>query len=431
MKKDSCIASIHAREILDSRGNPTVEAEVRLENGISGVACVPSGASTGVNEALELRDDDKHRYGGKGVLKAVSHVNKNIAEALNGMDVLDQASLDKTMIKLDGTPAKDHLGANALLAVSLAALHAGAAFEKQPLYRYAGGVKACRMPVPMVNILNGGVHSDAPVDFQEFMIRPIGASSFSHGLQMTVEVFHTLKEILKLEGYSTAVGDEGGFAPEVGSTDEVFRLILAAIEKAGYKPGTVASGGDISIAIDCASSEFYDDVHGLYCYRKEGDGRVLTSSEQADYLCKLVQLYPIDSIEDGMSQGDWDGWLELRKKLPHTVQMVGDDLLVTNVKYIHKAISLRAADALLVKPNQVGTFTETAAAVEMAQEADWKTILSHRSGETADTTIADLAVAFASGQIKTGSVSRAERTCKYNRLLKIEEELGKSAEYYP
>lgn len=426
----SVITNITGREVIDSRGNPTVEAEVTLECGITGRASVPSGASTGVNEALELRDGDKKRYGGKGVLQAVGHINGEIAEALTGMDALDQAALDRAMLELDGTPNKKKLGANAILAVSMAALHAGAECVDLPLYRYIGGVNAKRLPVPMMNIINGGAHSDAPIDFQEFMIRPIGAKCFREGLRMGVEVFHSLKSVLSARGLSTSVGDEGGFSPHVASIDDAITLIIESIERAGYKAGTRASGGDVSIALDCASSEFYNTETGLYEYKKEGQGRVLSSTEQAAYIQSLTEKYPIDSVEDGMSESDWTGWQILHSAIGSRVQLVGDDLLVTNVKYLRKAIDLNAANAILVKVNQIGSVTETLDAVRMAQNAAWKAVISHRSGETEDTTIADLAVAYATGQIKTGSASRSERICKYNRLLRIEEELGASAEYY-
>ena len=391
---------------------------------------MPSGASTGVNEALELRDGDKKRYGGKGVFQAVGHINREIAEALVGMDVLDQAALDRAMLELDGTPNKKKLGANAILAVSMAALHAGAECVDLPLYRYIGGVNAKRLPVPMMNIINGGAHSDAPIDFQEFMIRPIGAKCFREGLRMGVEVFHSLKSVLSARGLSTSVGDEGGFSPHVASIDDAITLIIESIERAGYKAGTRASGGDVSIALDCASSEFYNTETGLYEYKKEGQDRVLSSTEQAAYIQSLTEKYPIDSVEDGMSESDWTGWQILHSAIGSRVQLVGDDLLVTNVKYLRKAIDLNAANAILVKVNQIGSVTETLDAVRMAQNAAWKAVISHRSGETEDTTIADLAVAYATGQIKTGSASRSERICKYNRLLRIEEELGASAEYY-
>ncbi|MGN0872282.1 MAG: phosphopyruvate hydratase [Victivallales bacterium] len=426
----SVITNITGREIIDSRGNPTIEAEVTLECGVTGRASVPSGASTGVNEALELRDGDKKRYGGKGVLQAVGHINREIAEVLVGMDVLDQVALDRAMLELDGTQNKKKLGANAILAVSMAALHAGAECVNLPLYRYIGGVNAKRLPVPMMNIINGGAHSDAPIDFQEFMIRPIGAKCFREGLRMGVEVFHSLKSVLSARGLSTSVGDEGGFSPHVGSIDEAITLIIESIERAGYKAGTRASGGDVSIALDCASSEFYNTETGLYEYKKEGQGRVLSSTEQAAYIQSLTEKYPIDSVEDGMSESDWTGWQILHSAIGSRVQLVGDDLLVTNVKYLRKAIDLNAANAILVKVNQIGSVTETLDAVRMAQNAAWKAVISHRSGETEDTTIADLAVAYATGQIKTGSASRSERICKYNRLLRIEEELGASAEYY-
>lgn len=355
----SVITNITGREIIDSRGNPTVEAEVTLECGVTGRASVPSGASTGVNEALELRDGDKKRYGGKGVLQAVGHINREIAEALVGMDVLDQAALDRAMLELDGTPNKKKLGANAILAVSMAALHAGAECVDLPLYRYIGGVNAKRLPVPMMNIINGGAHSDAPIDFQEFMIRPIGAKCFREGLRMGVEVFHSLKSVLSARGLSTSVGDEGGFSPHVASIDDAITLIIESIERAGYKAGTRASGGDVSIALDCASSEFYNTETGLYEYKKEGQGRVLSSTEQAAYIQSLTEKYPIDSVEDGMSESDWTGWQILHSAIGSRVQLVGDDLLVTNVKYLRKAIDLNAANAILVKVNQIGSVTET------------------------------------------------------------------------
>lgn len=425
----SIIKKIHGREIIDSRGNPTLEAEITLESGITGRASVPSGASTGANEALELRDGDKKRYGGKGVLKAVGHVNHEIAQSLIGMDIMDQVGIDRTMIELDGSPNKKNLGANAILAVSLAAMHAGARCFNLPLYRYLGGVNAKRLPVPMMNIINGGAHSDAPIDFQEFMIRPIGAESFHEGLRMGVEVFHSLKAVLAKKGLSTSVGDEGGFSPRLKSTEEALTLLLEAIERASYKPGTRISGGDISIALDCAASEFYNADNGVYEYKKEGKGRELSAAEQVAYLKSLAEKYPIDSIEDGMAENDWVGWQLLNGALGEKVQLVGDDLLVTNVKYLKKAIDLNAANAILIKVNQIGTVTETLDAIRMAQSAGWKAVISHRSGETEDTSIADLAVACSAGQIKTGSASRSERICKYNRLLKIEEDLGFSAEY--
>ena len=424
------IEKVHAREILDSRGNPTVEVEVTLENGVMGRAAVPSGASTGENEALELRDGDKNRYLGKGVLKAVNNVNTIIAPALKGDCVFDQRAIDYKMLALDGTPTKSKLGANAILGVSLATAQAAAKALNMPLYRYIGGVNAKRLPVPMMNIINGGAHSDAPIDFQEFMIRPIGAKCFREGLRMGVEVFHSLKSVLSARGLSTSVGDEGGFSPHVASIDDAITLIIESIERAGYKAGTRASGGDVSIALDCASSEFYNTETGLYEYKKEGQGRVLSSTEQAAYIQSLTEKYPIDSVEDGMSESDWTGWQILHSAIGSRVQLVGDDLLVTNVKYLRKAIDLNAANAILVKVNQIGSVTETLDAVRMAQNAAWKAVISHRSGETEDTTIADLAVAYATGQIKTGSASRSERICKYNRLLRIEEELGASAEYY-
>lgn len=426
----SVITNITGREIIDSRGNPTVEAEVTLECGVTGRASVPSGASTGVNEALELRDGDKKRYGGKGVLQAVGHINREIAEALVGMDVLDQAALDRAMLELDGTPNKKKLGANAILAVSMAALHAGAECVDLPLYRYIGGVNAKRLPVPMMNIINGGAHSDAPIDFQEFMIRPIGAKCFREGLRMGVEVFHSLKSVLSARGLSTSVGDEGGFSPHVASIDDAITLIIESIERAGYKAGTRSSGGDVSIALDCASSEFYNTETGLYEYKKEGQGRVLSSTEQAAYIQSLTEKYPIDSVEDGMSESDWTGWQILHSAIGSRVQLVGDDLLVTNVKYLRKAIDLNAANAILVKVNQIGSVTETLDAVRMAQNAAWKAVISHRPAKRKIPRLQTLQSPMRQARSRPGSASRSERICKYNRLLRIEEELGASAEYY-
>lgn len=418
------IVDIHAREILDSRGNPTVEVEVTLASGFVGRAAVPSGASTGENEALELRDGDKDRYLGKGVQKAVENVNKVIAEELVGMDALDQVAIDQKMLDLDGTKTKSKLGANAMLGVSLAVAKAASQYHDMPLYRYIGGTNAKHLPVPMMNIINGGSHSDAPIAFQEFMIRPIGAGSFSEGLRMGAEVFHALKKVLKSRGLSTAVGDEGGFAPELEGTEDALESILKAVEEAGYKPGS-----DITIALDCAASEFFEN--GVYDYTKfEGEGGAKRSSEeQADYLAELIGKYPIDSIEDGMDEADWDGWVTLNAKIGDRCQLVGDDLFVTNVEYLSKGIELKAANSILIKVNQIGTLTETLNAIDMAHRAGFTSVTSHRSGETEDATIADIAVATNSGQIKTGSLSRSDRIAKYNQLLRIEEELGSTAIY--
>jgi len=423
------IEEIHAREILDSRGFPTLEVDVTLESGIMGRAAVPSGASTGENEALELRDGDKKRYLGKGTLKAVENVNGVIAPELIGMNVLDQAGIDKKMIELDGTSTKKNLGANAILGVSLAAAKAAAEYLEIPLYRYIGGVNAVTLPVPMMNIINGGSHSDAPIAFQEFMIRPIGAKSFREGLRMGSEVFHSLKKVFHDRGLSTAVGDEGGFAPALAGTEDALNSIIEAIKLAGYKPGRAEDGGDVSIALDCAASEFY--VDGKYNYAKfEGaNGAVRTSAEQVDFLADLVAKFPIDSIEDGMHEGDWDGWKLLTDKLGSKIQLVGDDLFVTNVEYLSKGIKLGCANSILIKVNQIGTLTETLDAIEMAHRAGYTSVTSHRSGETEDATIADIAVATNSGQIKTGSLSRSDRMAKYNQLLRIEEELGDLAKY--
>lgn len=412
------IRSIHAREILDSRGTPTVEVEVTLDSGITGIASVPSGASTGINEALELRDGDPHRYFGKGVLKAVSNVNDIIAPALIGLNIFNQTAIDSLMIELDGTPNKSKLGANAILAVSLAVARAAANSMDVPLYHYLGAPNSNVLPIPMMNILNGGAHSDAPIAFQEFMIRPIGATTFAEGLRIGAEVFHSLKSVLHQHNLNTSVGDEGGFAPYVSSREKALDLIMTAIERAGYDPGH-----DVTLALDCAASEFYMD--GKYDYTKfEGkDSMILTPEEQVNYLARLVRDYPIDSIEDGMAQDDWVGWMMLTKKIGDDVQLVGDDLFVTNVKYIQRGIDEKCANAVLIKPNQIGTLTETMEAIALAQLNGYHAIISHRSGETEDTTIADLAVATNAGQIKTGSLSRSERTAKYNRLLKIEEEL--------
>ena len=418
------IEKITGREILDSRGNPTVEVDVLLESGVMGRASVPSGASTGEHEALELRDQDKNRYGGKGVLKAVKNVNEVIAPALKGMSALDQMGIDHAMLALDGTPTKSNLGANAILGVSLAVAKAAANYLDIPLYRYIGGTNTYVMPVPMMNIINGGSHSDAPIAFQEFMIRPVGASSFHEGLRMGAEVFHALKKVLHDRGLSTTVGDEGGFAPALEGTEDALNSILKAIEAAGYKPGK-----DVMIGMDCASSEFYKD--GVYDYTIfEGEkGVKRTSDEQIDYLEKLINTYPIDSIEDGMSENDWDGWKKLTQRIGDRCQLVGDDLFVTNVEFLSKGIQEGCANSILIKVNQIGSLTETLNAIEMAHRHGYTTVTSHRSGETEDATIADIAVATNSGQIKTGSLSRSDRMAKYNQLLRIEEELGERAVY--
>jgi enolase len=420
----SIIIDVHARQILDSRGNPTIEVEVLTENGALGRAAVPSGASTGVHEAVELRDNDKAVYMGKGVLKAVANVNDVIAKELKGLDVFEQNAIDKLMIALDGTENKGKLGANAILGVSLAVAKAAAQESRQPLYRYIGGVNANTLPIPMMNIVNGGSHSDAPIAFQEFMIMPVGAPSFSEALRWGTEVFHNLKKILHDRGLSTAVGDEGGFAPTFEGTEDGVETILKAIEKAGYKPGV-----DIYIAFDCAASEFYKD--GKYDYTKfEGDkGVIRTSAEQVAYLAELVAKYPVISIEDGMAEDDWDGWKLLTEKLGDKVQLVGDDLFVTNVKRLQMGIDTDTANSILVKVNQIGSLTETIDAVSLAQTSGYTSVMSHRSGETEDATIADLAVALNCGQIKTGSASRSDRIAKYNQLLRIEEELGANAKF--
>lgn len=412
------IKSITAREILDSRGTPTIETCVVTESGSVGVASVPSGASTGEHEAIELRDNDPARYFGKGVLKAVANVNNVIAPALLGLSVFEQSRIDMTMIALDGTPTKSRLGANAILSVSLAVAKAASARLDTPLYRYLGAPNSNVLPVPMMNIMNAGSHSDSPVAFQEFMIRPVGADSFTHALRMGAEIFHMLKRILRDKGLSTAVGDEGGFAPDLTGVDEALSLIVSAIDKAGYVPGE-----DVMIALDCASSEFYLD--GRYDYTKfEGkNAPVLDSNGQLEFLGELIRRYPIDSIEDGMGENDWNGWKEMTAKIGDRCQLVGDDLFVTNVEYLSKGIKENCANAILIKLNQIGTLTETLEAIAMAQRHGYKAIVSHRSGETEDTFIADLAVATNSGQIKTGSLSRSERIAKYNRLLKIEQEL--------
>ena len=422
------ISDVKAREIIDSRGNPTVEVDVTLESGAFGRAAVPSGASTGENEALELRDGDKSRYLGKGCLKAVANVNDVIAKEIIGMDATDQVAVDSKLLELDGTKTKSNLGANAMLGVSLAVAKAAAEYSELPLYKYIGGTNAKTLPVPMMNIINGGSHSDATIAFQEFMIRPIGAPTFREGLRMGAEVFHALKKVLAAKKLSTAVGDEGGFAPALGGTEEAIESILTAIKDAGYKAGRAEDGGDVSIAMDCASSEFYKD--GLYDYSIfEPNGVKRTSEEQAAYLAELIQKYPIDSIEDGMDEGDWDGWVKLNAAIGDKCQLVGDDLFVTNVEYLKKGIELGAANSILIKVNQIGTLTETLDAIEMAHRAGYTSVTSHRSGETEDSTIADIAVATNSGQIKTGSMSRSDRMAKYNQLLRIEEELGASAIY--
>nr|WP_235934253.1 phosphopyruvate hydratase [Sunxiuqinia indica] len=423
------INNVVGREILDSRGNPTVEVEITLECGAIGLAAVPSGASTGENEALELRDGDKGRYLGKGVLKAVENVNNAIAKEIIGMDASNQVALDSKLLELDGTKTKSKLGANAMLGVSLAVAKAAANALDLPLYRYIGGANAKTLPVPMMNIINGGSHSDAPIAFQEFMIRPIGAPSFREGLRMGAEVFHSLKKVLSKRNLSTAVGDEGGFAPALDGTEDALNSIIEAIKNAGYKPGRAEDGGDVSIALDCAASEFFSD--GVYDYSKfEGkDGAKRNSEEQAAYLAELVSKFPIDSIEDGMDEGDWDGWVKLNASIGDKCQLVGDDLFVTNVEYLQKGIELAAANSILIKVNQIGTLTETLDAIEMAHRAGYTSVTSHRSGETEDSTIADIAVATNSGQIKTGSLSRSDRMAKYNQLLRIEEQLGAAAIY--
>lgn len=411
--------------MLDSRGNPTVEVDVLTESGAFGRAAVPSGASTGENEALELRDGDKGRYLGKGVLKAVHNINEVIAPALMGMNVLEQTSIDARMLELDGTRTKSNLGANALLGVSLAVAKAAADYLGLPLYRYIGGTNTYVLPVPMMNIINGGSHSDAPIAFQEFMIRPVGATSFREGLRMGSEVFHALKKVLHDKGLSTAVGDEGGFAPNLsGGTEEALESILTAIRNAGYEPGK-----DVMIGLDCAASEFYKD--GVYDYSKfEGvNGKKRSREEQVAYLEELIAQYPIDSIEDGMDEGDWDGWKLLTDKIGDRCQLVGDDLFVTNVEFLEKGIKLGCANSILIKVNQIGTLTETLNAIEMAHRHGYTSVTSHRSGETEDATIADIAVATNAGQIKTGSLSRSDRMAKYNQLLRIEEELGDRAVY--
>ena len=420
----SIIVSVHARQILDSRGNPTVEVDVMTENGFLGRAAVPSGASTGEYEAVELRDGGKD-YMGKGVLKAVANVNDIIAEEIVGMDVFEQNLIDQTMIALDGTPNKSKLGANAILGVSLAVARAAAEELGLPLYRYVGGVSAHTLPVPMMNIINAGAHSDAPIAFQEFMIMPVNAKDFSHAIQMGSEVFHNLKKVLHDKGLGTAVGDEGGFAPNFKDIEDALDSIKEAVNKAGYKWGE-----DIKIALDCASSEFYKDGKYDYTIFEGAKGKVRTSAEQADYLAELVAKYPIISIEDGLDQNDWDDWKLLTDKIGDRVQLVGDDLFVTNVSILERGIAKGIANSILIKVNQIGTLSETIAAVDMANRAGYTAVMSHRSGETEDNTIADLAVALNTGQIKTGSASRSDRMAKYNQLLRIEESLG-SVAYYP
>ena len=427
------IEKVHAREILDSRGNPTVEVEVTLDNGVMGRAAVPSGASTGENEALELRDGDKNRYLGKGVLKAVENVNTIIAPALKGDNVFDQRAIDYKMLALDGTPTKSKLGANAILGVSLATAQAAAKALNMPLYRYIGGCNSYTMPVPMMNIINGGAHSDAPIAFQEFMIRPVGAPSIREAIRMGAEVFHALAKLLKKRGLSTAVGDEGGFAPALNGIEDALESICQAIKDAGYEPGK-----DVKIAMDCAASEFAVCENGEWFYdyrqlkdgkKKDPNGKKLTAEEQIKYLEELITKYPIDSIEDGLDENDWENWVKLTAAIGDRCQLVGDDLFVTNVKFLEKGIKMGAANSILIKVNQIGSLTETLDAIEMAHRHGYTTVTSHRSGETEDTTIADIAVATNSGQIKTGSMSRTDRMAKYNQLIRIEEELGATARY--
>lgn len=420
----SIITKVHARQILDSRGNPTVEVDVMTANGAFGRAAVPSGASTGKHEAVELRDGDKKTYLGKGVLKAVANINDGLADELYGFDVADQTGIDQYMLDLDGTPNKAKLGANAILAVSMAVAKAAAEEVGLPLFRYVGGTNAKTLPVPMMNILNGGAHADNKIDFQEFMVMPVGADTFGEGLRWGVEIFHSLKKVLSEKGFSTNVGDEGGFAPDIQSNEEAIEIVLKAIEKAGYKPGD-----DVVIAMDAAISELYDAKSKKYVFKKS-DGKKLSSEEMVDFWKKWVKKYPIVSIEDGMDEDDWKGWKALTDAIGNNVQLVGDDLFVTNVLRLEKGIKENTANGLLVKVNQIGSLTETIDAVTMAQRAKYNTIMSHRSGETEDATIADLAVALNCGQIKTGSASRSDRMAKYNQLLRIEEQLGDLA-YYP
>jgi enolase len=416
----TAIVDLVARQILDSRGNPTVEVDAILEDGSMGRAAVPSGASTGAHEAVELRDGDKTRFGGKGVQKAIDAVNRDILEAIGGMNAEDQIAIDEAMIALDGTPNKARLGANAILGVSLAVAKAAADAAGLPLYRYVGGTQARVLPVPMMNIINGGAHADNPIDFQEFMVMPVGAPSLSEAVRMGAEVFHTLKKGLKDAGHNTNVGDEGGFAPNLPSAEAALDFVMGSIEAAGYKPGR-----DLVIALDCAATEFFKD--GSYAY--EGEGKTRSPREQAEYLAKLVSAYPIVSIEDGMAEDDWDGWAALTELVGAKCQLVGDDLFVTNVERLSDGIARNVANSILVKVNQIGTLTETLAAVEMAHRAGYTAVMSHRSGETEDATIADLAVATNCGQIKTGSLARSDRLAKYNQLIRIEEELGPQAKY--
>lgn len=423
------IESIQAREILDSRGNPTIEVDVVTESGAIGSAAVPSGASTGINEALELRDGNKDRYNGAGTLQAVDNVNNIIAKHIIGMNVRDQVAIDNAMINLDGTPNKSSLGANAMLGVSLAVAHAAADYYDMPLFQYIGGINAKVLPIPMMNIINGGSHSDSPIAFQEFMIRPYGAKSIREAVRMGSEIFHALKKLIKERGLSSAVGDEGGFAPKLDGTEDALNLIMSAIKKAGYIAGREDEGGEVSIALDCAASEFYKN--GVYDYSLfEGSNGVKRNSmQQIDFLESLTESYPIESIEDGMSEIDWDGWRELTERIGSRVQLVGDDLFVTNVRFLNRGIIEKCGNAILVKVNQIGTLTETLDTIEMAHKAGYRTIISHRSGETEDTTIADIAVAVNAGQIKTGSMSRSDRVAKYNRLMKIEDILGSQSQY--
>ncbi len=427
------IEKIHAREILDSRGNPTVEVEITTDNGVTGRASVPSGASTGENEALELRDGDKSRYGGKGVLQAVENVNSVIAPALKGWDILDQRGIDYKMLALDGTPTKSKLGANAILGVSLAAAHTAAKCLGIPLYRYIGGANTYTLPVPMMNIINGGAHSDAPIAFQEFMIRPVGATSEREAIRMGAEVFHALAKLLKKRGLSTAVGDEGGFAPKLDGIEDALESIVQATKDAGYEPGK-----DVRIAMDCAASEFATIEDGKYYYDyshlkdgmpKDPNGKKLSADEQIAFLEELITKYPIDSIEDGLDENDWEGWVRLTAAIGQRCQLVGDDLFVTNTKFLEKGIKMGAGNAILIKVNQIGSLTETLEAIDMAHRHGYNTVTSHRSGETEDTTISDIAVATNSGQIKTGSLSRTDRMAKYNQLIRIEEQLGTEAVY--
>lgn len=424
-EKKMYIEDVHAREILDSRGNPTIEVDVVLSSGAMGRAAVPSGASTGAHEAVELRDGDKERYLGRGVKKAVQNVNEQIADHICGMDATDQIMIDSEMISLDGTPNKGKLGANAILGVSLAVAKAAAEASEMPLYRYIGGCNACELPVPMANIMNGGAHSDAPIDIQEYMVMPVGAKSFSEGIRMVAEVFHALKKILKDMKLSTAVGDEGGYAPNLDDNEHPLKVIVEAIKAAGYQPGV---DKDIAIALDPAATEFYDAKEKVYHFKKS-DGRKLTSAQMVDFWEDLVNRYPIISIEDGMAEDDWDGWKLITDRIGSRCQLVGDDLFVTNTERLKKGIDMGVANAILIKVNQIGSLTETLEAIEMAKRAGYTAIISHRSGETEDSTIADIAVAANAGQIKTGSASRTDRIAKYNQLLRIEEQLDTMAKY--